>query len=240
MKAVKPVHLSVGACLLACLACVGCGSSTPTQPQEVAPAIVLPPAERPTAKPTEKAVASIPPEPKGPRVVLPTDAGGRAVAKAFVMPPPLPEANEPTMTPAPEIPSANDRGEVAHSELLLKPFHTPWLRQSGETLPAPPTEPQLPCPWVETLPDGKIGVRPRVKADSPKNARAIDVPMNGWQQRERTNLSDPTDDLSAVGCIETDFPNRLPNLPLLPTSPEKNQLETTNPEGEDLGTLPVK
>lgn len=197
---------------------VGCGGSPPpSDPATLAPVIVAPGSESSEIKSTSAAQTptqpTIPARPAEPPVTLPADTGGKAVAKALVLPPPLPTESANNSKPKPHT-SALDRGELPLPPVAMKPFG-PTEPKGNSVKPSPPVERHLPDPAVTNLPEGRAADRPLAKAPSPPNSGAADVPVNAWRQGERAPLEDPTADLSAGRVIDTPLPVSSGALPFL-------------------------
>ncbi len=196
---------------------VGCGGTPPTEPATLAPVIAAPVTDGGETKPTPAAqTPTQPTQPAKPADVptsLPSDTGGKAVAKAMFVPPPLP-AEPPAVTRRKAYSSALDRGELPLPPVTMKPFG-PTEPKGSTAKPTPPAERHLPDSAVATLPEGRAADRPLAKAPAPPNAGAADVPQNAWRQNERASLDDPTTDLSAGRVIETPLPTAMVQLPFL-------------------------
>lgn len=225
---------------LAVVGLVGCGTppAPPTQtgePVAVTPGIVTPddpPPTKPTADPTK---------PADPPVTLPADQGGQAVEKAMASPGPLP--TDPPAAKPKAYSSKLDRGDMPLPGVGFRPFASTSPAVTASK-PTPPRERPLLDRTPPVLPQGKSVDRPRVKAPSPPNPGAADVPGKTPQQPDRASLIDPTADLTAGRVIQTTLPLNRVELPFL-------QLFIPNPfeyvehlkgkpgrEGE-LGTKPV-
>lgn len=212
LRWLPPVVVAAGA--------FGCGGTPPpTEPATLAPVIVAPVTDDP--RPTEPAqvptsatpTTTQPVKPAESPVTLPADTGGKAVGKALVLPPPLPEETPASVKSKPHT-SALDRGELPLPPVAMKPFSP--IEPKGNTVkPSPPGERSLPDAKVTTLPDGRVLTRPLAKAPAPPNAGAADVPLNAWRQGDRAPLADPTADLSAGRVIETPLPASIGQLPFL-------------------------
>ncbi len=225
---------------------VGCGGSPPhTEPATLAPVIAAPPVTddlRPP-DPVSPTQPTTPTKPADPLVSLPSDTGGKAVAKAMFVPPPLP-AEPPAVTKPKAYSSALDRGELPLPPVTMKPFG-PTEPKGNSAKPSPPAERHLPDPAVTTLPEGRPADRPLAKAPAPPNAGAADVPQNGWRQNDRASLDDPTTDLSAGRVIETPLPTTMVQLPFLRMSIPNpfelsEQLKGKLGKDVELGAGPIK
>ena len=223
----------------------GCSKPTATtEPATAAPAIVAPLTD--DLRPTEPAQATKPAQPAKSAdapVVLPSDGGGKMVAKALVVQPPLPADGSAVVKPR-AYSSALDRGELPLPTVSLRPF-SPTEPKGSTAKPTPPAERNMPDAAVATLPEGKATDRPKVKAAAPPNSGAADVPMNAWRQNDRASLDDPTADLSAVRVIETPLPATMVYLPFLrgfiPNPFEyADQLKGKVGREGEVGTGPVK
>lgn len=225
---------------------VGCGRSTPpTEPAALAPVIVPPAADEVRGQEPARSTQPTPPvkPPAGPPVVLPDDTGGKAVAKALVLPPPLPPEAASANTPAPYS-SAVDRGELPLPSVAPMPFSRVEPKASA-VKPSSPAEKPLPATQFATLPEGQASGRPLAKTAAPPNARAADVPMNAWRQGDRPPLEDPTVELSAGRVIDTPLPRQTAGFPFLRmTIPNpfelSEQLKGTLGKDAELGSSPPK
>jgi hypothetical protein len=187
---------------------IGCGGSAPPPEQDAAVPVIVASTEPADPKPTTQATQPAKPADPPPTLV------GKAVAKALVVPPPLP-ADPPTDTKPKPYSSPLDRGETPLPPLALKPFNFTPTPTTSAVKPSPPWERQLPDNSTAAIPEGRRSERPLVKAPAPMNAGAADVPMNAWKQNDRAPLEDPTADLSAVRVIDTPLPVNVVTLPFL-------------------------
>lgn len=197
---------------LAVAAAAGCGvppspPPAPTEPVAVVPAVVAP-ADPDLVKPPPE-----PAKPADPPVTLPADLGGKAVEKALALPAPLPP-DLPSATKPKAYTSAIERGELPLPGVPLRPL-APTPPPVVASKPAPPRERVLLDPSVGELPTGKLTDRPLVKAPSPTNPGAADVPGKAQQQPDRASLADPTADLNAGRIIQTPLPLATADLPFL-------------------------
>jgi hypothetical protein len=196
---------------------VGCGRSTPpSEPAALAP-VIAPPATDEVRGPELAQTPTQPTQPlkppAGPPVVLPADTGGKAVAKALMLPTPLPQQPPSGIKSAPDS-SAIDRGELPLPSVTPRPFSR-LEPNSSAVKPSSPAEKQLPATQFVTLPESQGSGRPLVKAPALPDSRAADVPMNAWRQGDRAPLEDPTVELSAGRVIETPLPLNTAGLPFL-------------------------
>lgn len=195
---------------LAAVGLVGCGTppnppTPPTDPVAVTPGIVTP-ADPPATKPTPD-----PTKPADPPITLPSDLGGQMVEKALATPAALP--TDPPAKPR-AYASTFDRSEVPLPGVAFRPFtSTPPAVTSAK--PTPPREKTQLDRTPPELPGGKLSDRPLVKADSPSNPGAADVPGRTPQQPDRVSLADPTADLTAGRVIQTALPLAVFDLPFL-------------------------
>jgi hypothetical protein len=201
------------------------------------------PAQAQTQPTTTATQPTTPAKPAEPPVTLPADTGGKAVAKALVLPTPLPAETPAATKPKPHA-SALDRGELPLPPVAMKPFG-PTEPKGNTVKPSPPAERYLPDPAVASLPEGRATERPKAKAPAPPNAGAADVPLNAWRQGDRAPLEDPTSDLSAGRVIETPLPTTTTPLPFLrafiPNPFEyAEQLKGKLGKETELGTAPIK
>lgn len=221
---------------------IGCGGRPPTptpdtQP-EVTPSLIAPPVTDDLTKPTPT------PKPADPPVTLPSDTGGKAVAKALVVPPPLPPEAPAVKAPKPYS-SVLDRGELPLPTVPPRPLASSGVPTTTAAKPSPPAQGPLLSGFPGTLPEGKQSDRPLLKAPAPTNPRATDVPVMAWPRQERASLDDPTADLSAVRVIETPLPIPVIQLPFLrafiPNPFEfAEQLKGKLGKDTELGTTPMK
>ena len=203
-----------------CLALSGCGSPTETPAVAAAPTLPDAPkdgpanAQEPTPLPTPQPGAQPNPAPKqvDPPVV-PTDLAGKAVTKALM--PSVPGSPEPPTVKGPRPRTTDlDRGELPLPKV-------PGVQRPS---PLPKAKPALPSPPVERSPlalgdAAAVGPdvfpmadRPLLKAPSPVNPGATDIPAMARQLPDRAPVDDPTVELSAKGVVVTPFP--LPNTTL--------------------------
>lgn len=221
---------------------IGCGGSQPTQPATAAPAIVPPVTD--DIQPANPAQPSPPAKPADPPVTLPSDTGGKAVAKALVVPLPLPPEAPTVKAPKPYS-SAFDRGELPLPTIPPRPLSPSSIPTTTAAKPSPPAQGPLLSGFPGPLPEGKQSDRPLLKAPAPSNPRATDVPVMAWPRQERASLDDPTTDLSAVRVIETPLPIPAIQLPFLrafiPNPFEfAEQLKGKLGKETELGTTPNK
>ncbi len=227
---------------------VGCGGSPPTESATLAPVISAPPVTddlgpRPTVVAQTPTQPTQPTKPADPPVSVPSDTGGRLVAKAMFVPPALP-VEPPAVTKPKAYSSALDRGELPLPAVTMKPFG-PTDPKASAAKPTPPAERHLPDSTVATLPEGRTTDRPLAKAPAPPNAGAADVPQNGWRQGDRASVEDPTTDLSAGRVIDTPLPTTMAPLPFLRTfipNPFEfsEQLKGKLGKETELGAGPIK
>lgn len=227
--------------LFAGIGAVGCGGSQPAEPTTVAPVLITPPVTddlRPPPADTDKTTKPADPPPS-----LPSDMGGKAVAKALRTPPPLP-ADAPAVKQPKPYSSAVDRGEFPLPSVPPRAF-TPTDPKASATKPSPPAERNQPNDTTAALPEGKATDRPLLKVPSPPNPGAADVPLNAWRQNDRASLDDPTTDLAAMRVIVTPLPLATGVLPFVRVSiPDPfelaEQLKGKLGKETELGTGPVK
>jgi len=225
------------------LGVIGCGRSQPTEPAPTATPVIAAPLTD-DIRPAAPAQATTPAKPVDPPVVLPSDAGGKAVAKALVDSPPLPPEAPTVKTPKPYS-SALDRGELPPPAVPPRPLPPSGVSTQTAAKPSPPAQGPLLSKFPGPLPEGKQSDRPLVKAPSPSNPRAADVPQMAWARQERASLDDPTADLSAVRVIETPLPIpaiQLPFLRMFIPNPFELAEQLKGKVGKDteLGTTPPK
>lgn len=226
----------------------GCGGSPPPEPCPEVPALVVPKVDegepgqvadpKPTTPDPDRTTKPADPPPS-----LPSDTGGKAVAKALRTPPPLP-ADPPAVKQPKPYSSAIDRGELPLPKVPPRAF-TPSDPKASGTKPSAPAERNQPNDATATLPEGKATDRPLLKVPSPPNPGAADVPVNAWRQGDRASLDDPTADLSAMRVIVTPLPLATGVLPFVRVSiPDPfelaEQLKGKLGKDTELGTGPVK
>ena len=224
---------------------IGC-SDTPTPPPiaEATAAKVEP--ALPTPATNAVAVALQPqPAPVEPVAKLPDDLGGKAVQKSL-----MPTLKMPGDLPGPKAPRPRT-GEFDRGELPEPKFN---IQMPGNPIPkGKPAKPSAPPERVptdlgqaaaENLSAVKFAEKPLVRAESPANAGAADVPMLSRQVVERAPVDDPTAELSAAKVIQTIFPFPVGTLPFLKmTIPDPfefaEQLKGKLPRETEFGTAPM-
>lgn len=192
---------------------VGCGGSMPTEPASSATPVIVA-SVTDDLRPAEPTQSTTPAKPADPPVTLPSDTGGKAVAKALIAPPHLPPETPTVKAPTPYT-SALDRGELPLPTVAPRPLSPSSVPTASAAKPSPPAQGPLLSRFPGPLPEGKQPDRPLVKAPSPANPRAADVPLMAWAKQERASLDDPTADLSAVRVIYTTLPVPAFQLPFL-------------------------
>ena len=200
-----------------CLALSGCGA--PADSPAVAAAPTLPAAEvpkdGPAPQPLPQPVGQPAPKPVEPPTT-PSDLAGKVVQKALM----------PSVTGGPALPAVKaakprttdfDRGELPLPKVVVVPTPAP-LPKGKPALPSPPAE-RAPVSVGDAaaVPLGAFPQpdRPLLKAASPVNPGATDVPALARQLPDRAPVDDPTVDLSAKGIIVTPFPLPASVLPYL-------------------------
>lgn len=194
---------------------IGCGGSPPPPEPETAVPVIVAPTAADDTKPTTQATQ--PAKPTDPPVTLPNDSGGKAVARALVVPPPLP-LDRPTDTKPTPYSSPHDHGEIPFPPVSLRPFGPSPAPTAGAVKPSPPAERHLPDTSIATMPEGRQRDLPPLKATTSSNPRAADVSMQAWKQHDRPPLDDPTADLSGMRVIDTPLPLTRGQLPFLRVS----------------------
>lgn len=224
------------------LGAVGCGGKPPAEPTTVTPVLIGPSgsmAEPADTKPDPDKQT----KPADPPPSLPSDTGGKAVAKALRTPPPLP-ADPPAVKQPKPYSSAVDRGEFPLPSVPARAF-TPTDPKASGTKPTAPAERNQPNDATAILPEGKATDRPLLKVPTPSNPGAADVPLNAWRQGDRASLDDPTTDLAAMRVIETALPLATGVLPFVRVNiPDPfefaGHLKGKLGKDTELGTGPVK
>jgi len=223
---------------------IGC-SDTPTPPPiaEATAAKVEPALPTPATNPVT--IAQQPqPAPVEPVAKLPDDLGGKAVQKSL-----MPTLKMPGDLPGPKAPRPRtgefDRGELPEPKFTIRMPGNPIPKGKPAKPSAPPERApaDLGQAAAENLSGVKFAEKPLVRAESPANAGAADVPMLARQLVERAPTDDPTAEISAAKVIATVFPFPVVTLPFLKmTIPDPfefaEQLKGKLPRETEFGTVP--
>lgn len=223
---------------------VGC-TDTPTPPPsaEATAATVEPALPTPATNPIP--VAQQPqPAPVEPVAKLPDDLGGKAVQKSS-----MPTLKMPADLPGPKAPRPRigefDRGELPEPKFTIQmPGHPiPKGKPAKPSAPPERAPTDLGQAAAENLSGVKFAEKPLVRAESPANAGAADVPTLSRQVVERAPVDDPTAEISASKVIQTIFPFPVGTLPFSKQSiPDPfefaEQLKGKLPRDTEFGTAP--